>query len=143
MESETPVRRSSQSEGGWNQEPGPDFKSEVNMKKVSILTMVMAGILMFSMNVFADGMPSSGADSAALAATASGPVDFDLAKATFEKTCSKCHSLNRPLGKTKDRESWNRTTRRMSSRHKALFGKPIPEENRKAIVEYLLMNAGK
>ena len=113
------------------------------MKKVYVLEMVMAGMLMVSMNVFAGDFPSSAADSTALAGSVAVDVDLDLAQTTFENTCSKCHSIKRPLSKTKDRKGWDLTTRRMSSHHKARFGNPIPEENRQAIIEYLVANGGK
>jgi cytochrome c5 len=69
-------------------------------------------------------------------------VDMEAAKATFETTCSKCHDLQRPLGALKGKESWEKTVSRMSGYHKR-FGGPIPDEDQKAIVEYLLVNAGK
>jgi cytochrome c5 len=71
------------------------------------------------------------------------PVDMEAAKATFEATCSKCHSTSRPLGKKKDQAGWDKTVTRMSSYHKRQKGKAISEEDQKAIVQYLLSVAGK
>jgi cytochrome c5 len=71
------------------------------------------------------------------------PVDMEAAKATFENTCSICHSTNRPLGKKKDQKGWESTVERMSSYHKRQKGTVIPEEDVKAIVQYLLSVAGK
>lgn len=70
-------------------------------------------------------------------------VDLEAAKATFEKTCSKCHALSRPLNKKKSRAGWDKTTKRMSANHRTRFGKEIPENDRQAIIEHLLVNAGK
>jgi len=68
--------------------------------------------------------------------------DLEAAKASFEEYCSKCHSIDRPLGKQKDRNGWETTVSRMSDYHKR-FGAPIPEETRSAIIEYLVSVAGK
>ena len=76
------------------------------------------------------------------AAPAGEKVDMEAAKVNFEETCSKCHDLKRPLGKTKDQASWERTVGRMSGYHKR-FGGPIPDADQAAIVQYLLVNAGK
>ena len=65
------------------------------------------------------------------------------AKAAFERTCSKCHGTDRPLGKVKDPEGWRSTVERMSGKHEAKFGKPIPTEDKDAIVLYLIKVAGK
>ena len=69
-------------------------------------------------------------------------VDMAAAKVTFETTCSKCHKLERPLGARKGQESWEKTVNRMSGYHKR-FGGPIPDADQAAIVQYLLVNAGK
>jgi cytochrome c553 len=69
-------------------------------------------------------------------------VDMEAAKVTFETTCSKCHELQRPLAARKGQESWEKTVNRMSGYHKR-FGGPIPDEDQKAIVQYLLENAGR
>jgi hypothetical protein len=76
------------------------------------------------------------------AAPAVEQVDMEAAKVTFEETCSKCHDLKRPLGKSKDQRGWERTVSRMSGYHKR-FGGPIPPEDQDAIIQYLLVNAGK
>jgi mono/diheme cytochrome c family protein len=65
------------------------------------------------------------------------------AKAVFEQTCSKCHGLDRPLGKKKDADGWRATVSRMSENHKAKFGEPISEEDQSRIRFYLLKVAEK
>ncbi len=70
-------------------------------------------------------------------------VNYLTAKNTFEATCSKCHALSRPLGKTKNRAAWERTIKRMSKNHKAKFGKILPDDVQANIVGYLVENAGK
>jgi len=77
------------------------------------------------------------------AADMAGKVDLSAAKATFERTCNKCHSLSRPLGKKKDKAGWETTVKRMSGYHASRFGAPIPEADQNAIVQYLLNVAGK
>ncbi|MDF1537062.1 MAG: hypothetical protein P1S46_11305 [bacterium] len=69
-------------------------------------------------------------------------VDMEAARVAFETTCSKCHDLQRSLARSKDLETWEKTVGRMSEYHKR-FGAPIPEEDQKAIVQYLVENAGK
>ena len=71
------------------------------------------------------------------------PMNLEAAKATFEATCGKCHALSRPLGKKKDKDGWESTVQRMSAYHQRNMGAAIPEEDQKAIVEYLLSVAGK
>ncbi len=70
-------------------------------------------------------------------------VNYLTAKNTFEATCSKCHALSRPLGKTKNRAEWEKTITRMSKNDKKRFGEPIPDDVQATIVGYLLENAGK
>ncbi len=70
-------------------------------------------------------------------------ISYLFAKNTFEATCSKCHALKRPLGKTKNRAGWERTVARMSKNHKGRFGETIPDETQAAIIGYLLENAGR
>ena len=69
-------------------------------------------------------------------------VDMEATKVTVETTCSKCHDPSRALGKTKNQAGWERTVSRMSGYHKR-FGGPIPDADQVAIVQYLLVNAGK
>ena len=79
---------------------------------------------------------------APLAGVAEEMVDMEAAKVTYETTCSKCHDLGRALGKTKDQPGWERTVSRMSGYHKR-FGGPMPPGDQEAIIQYLLVNAGK
>ena len=55
------------------------------------------------------------------------------AKALFEEKCSACHALSRPLGKTKDRDGWEKTVTRMQKAN----GCPITDAEAKEIVDYL------
>ena len=55
------------------------------------------------------------------------------AKAVFEKTCSKCHGLDRPLGKSFDKAGWEALVDRMK-RNGAAFS----DAERAQIVSYLL-----
>lgn len=60
------------------------------------------------------------------------------AKALFESKCSVCHSTERPKGKKKDREGWEKTVNRMIKTNRA----PITEEESKIITDYLVQNYG-
>lgn len=51
----------------------------------------------------------------------------------FREKCGRCHSLERPLSRTKDLEGWKRTTRRMAG----YAGGSISEEEAVKIAEYL------
>lgn len=64
-------------------------------------------------------------------------VDFGRAKSVFQKTCSQCHKLKRPLGKKKNRAKWEKTILKMNKKHKKKFKKEIPPLDREAIVNYL------
>ena len=63
------------------------------------------------------------------------PVD---AKALFEKKCSTCHSINRPMSKKKTEEKWAKTVARMRK-----HGCALTDEETKIIVDYLVQNYGK
>jgi ferredoxin-NADP reductase/mono/diheme cytochrome c family protein len=60
-------------------------------------------------------------------------IDLNLAAATMEKRCSKCHNLDRIAGARKDARGWLATVSRM----KALPGSGISEEDSRIIVSYL------
>jgi mono/diheme cytochrome c family protein len=51
----------------------------------------------------------------------------------FREKCGRCHSIERPLNKTKDLEEWKRTVRRMAG----YTDGAISEEEQKKIAEYL------
>jgi len=76
-----------------------------------------------------------------LAACASGlaiapePSDPTLkpAKAVFEKKCSLCHGISRPLGKNKTAAEWSQTVIRMQKK----VPDQISDADVKAIVAYL------
>jgi ferredoxin-NADP reductase/mono/diheme cytochrome c family protein len=60
-------------------------------------------------------------------------VDINMAAATMEKRCSKCHTLDRIAGARKDAPGWLATVNRM----KALPDSGISEEDARTIVSYL------
>jgi len=103
---------------------------------VAILFLILVAV---PMTLMATGTTPAG-DTKEMA---SETVDMEVAKATFEATCSKCHNLKRPLGKKKNQAGWEKTITRMSSYHERQKGKAIPEEDQKAIIQYLLTVAGK
>ena len=61
------------------------------------------------------------------------------AKALFEKRCSICHSIDRPLSNTKSGEEWRQTVMRM----KAHAGDRISDEEAEIIITYLTEVRGK
>jgi ferredoxin-NADP reductase len=60
-------------------------------------------------------------------------IDIDLAAATMEQRCSKCHNLDRVVGARKDIRGWQATVSRMS----ALPHSGISKEDSRIIVSYL------
>ncbi|PYT19985.1 MAG: hypothetical protein DMG58_35035, partial [Acidobacteria bacterium] len=60
-------------------------------------------------------------------------IDINLAAATMEKRCSKCHNLDRIAGARKDAPGWLATVNRM----RALPDSGISEANSLIIVSYL------
>lgn len=60
------------------------------------------------------------------------------AKDLFETKCSACHSLERPLGKNKDRDGWTETVQRMREKRAGW----ISDEEGRAIVDYLVRERG-
>jgi ferredoxin-NADP reductase/mono/diheme cytochrome c family protein len=60
-------------------------------------------------------------------------IDLNMAAATMEKRCSKCHNLDRIAGARKDAPGWLATVNRM----KALPGSGISEDDSRIIVSYL------
>jgi ferredoxin-NADP reductase len=60
-------------------------------------------------------------------------IDINMAAATMEKRCSKCHNLDRIAGARKDVRGWLATVNRM----KALPNSGISEEDSRVIVSYL------
>lgn len=60
-------------------------------------------------------------------------------KSLFEKKCSLCHSLQRPLSKTKTREGWQETVTRMIADR----GASITGEEAEMIIDYLTKYYGK
>jgi cytochrome c5 len=99
-----------------------------------IFPILVVALMVLSMKSFAVAMDTKTAGN--------GTVDMAAGKTLFEQTCGKCHGLDRPLGKQKDRAGWEKTVDRMSEYHKR-FGGPIPQDTRKAIVDYLVQVAGK
>jgi ferredoxin-NADP reductase len=60
-------------------------------------------------------------------------IDINVAAATMEKRCSKCHTLDRVAGARKDARGWLATVNRMSD----LPGSGISEDDSRIIVSYL------
>src|SRR5580704_16296110 len=60
-------------------------------------------------------------------------IDMNLAAATMEKRCSKCHNLDRIVGARKDARGWLATVNRM----RALPDSGISEADSRIIVSYL------
>src|ERR1700731_886139 len=60
-------------------------------------------------------------------------IDINLAAATMEKRCSKCHNLDRIAGASKDARGWLATVNRM----RALPDSGISEADSRIIVSYL------
>jgi hypothetical protein len=61
------------------------------------------------------------------------------AKALFEKRCSLCHPISKPLGVTKSSEEWEKTVLRM----KGYAGDRISDQDAKIITGYLAEVRGK
>ncbi len=70
--------------------------------------------------------------------TAIASEDMDPAKALFEEKCSACHTTEKPLGKTKDKDGWTATVKRMQEK------KPghISDEEAAKIIDYLTKTRG-
>jgi ferredoxin-NADP reductase len=60
-------------------------------------------------------------------------IDLNMAAATMERRCTKCHTLDRIAGAHKDARGWLATVNRM----RALPDSGIPEEDARIIVSYL------
>lgn len=58
-------------------------------------------------------------------------------KATFEKVCSACHSIDIPLSRNKSPEGWRETVNRMKSK-----GLSIDQKTTDDIVNYLISTRG-
>ena len=90
-----------------------------NMRKA----LVAGGLLVFA------GVTSAGAQTAP-----PNPVEpMAKAKAVFERACSVCHGLERPLSKTYDQPKWEGTVERMRGN-----GAQVSDEERAMIVTFLL-----
>ena len=87
------------------------------MKKLAI---ALAATLLTAATVAADAPPDP------LAALQSG-------KDTFEKVCSRCHSLEKALAKKQDRAGWEKTVGVMSDR-----GAALEAPQRALVVDYLV-----
>ena len=104
------------------------------MKKIWITSVVLLAMALVFTQAWAVHVGSEGTPTL---------EEKEKAKAIFEQTCSKCHGLDRPLGKKKDADGWKATVSRMSENHKAKFGEPISAEDQSQIRLYLLRVAGK
>ncbi|UCF88768.1 MAG: cytochrome c [bacterium] len=67
--------------------------------------------------------------------------DFDMETASqlFEAKCSRCHSVDRPKGKSKTRDEWSSTVKRMQGKMAGWFS----DEEAETIIEYLSRAHGK
>lgn len=54
-------------------------------------------------------------------------------EALFKKVCAQCHSYQRPLAKTKTKEHWETTVKRMQKKDPA----KVSDEDAKVIIEFL------
>ena len=75
-------------------------EEDIDMRKYIPLAVVILVLVAVPMTLMA---MSHGSGEKEMAAQ---PVDLEAAKVTFEETCSKCHNINRPLGKKKDQAGW-------------------------------------
>ena len=66
-------------------------------------------------------------------------ADNSDAKGLFEKRCSLCHPISRPLSKTKSGEEWQKTVSRMKDHAKGR----ISDKDASIIIEYLTEIRGK
>jgi mono/diheme cytochrome c family protein len=103
------------------------------MKKVMPIMIAMFMVLVMAPLVVGDSHEKAQVDD---------KTAMETAKASFEEYCGKCHGLDRPLGKQKDKDGWEKTVDRMSGYHKRL-GDRIPEDAEDTIVKYLVDVAGK
>ncbi len=94
------------------------------MKRKYVWMVIAAGGLL----VFAGGM-TAGAQTAL-----PNPVEsLAKAKAVFERACSICHGLERPLSKTFDGAGWAKTVERMRAN-----GAKVSDEERAQVIAFLL-----
>ena len=70
--------------------------------------------------------------------SAAADLDLESARNIFETECSNCHSLDRPLKKSKSRQGWEKTVNRMKSYASGM----ISNEEAATIVEYLVRVRG-
>lgn len=80
-----------------------------------------------------------------------GPAEVDVSSypkeqqanyEAFKRTCSRCHTLARPLNAPiASRKSWRRYVRRMHARSVDWVGDPISEQDTQAIVDFLVYDA--
>jgi len=93
------------------------------MASLAAAAILAAGI------AFADG---SGSEKARKAEESAG-------KTLFEAKCSACHGLDQTLGKTKDREGWTATVKRMQQVNRC----PITDAEAQEIIDHLVKIRGK
>lgn len=104
------------------------------MKKILIMSVMLFAMALVFTQAWAVHVGSEGTQTV---------EETEAAKAAFEQVCSRCHGVDRPLGKRKDADGWKATVSRMSEKHQAKFGDPISEEDQGRIRFYLLKVAGK
>jgi len=78
-------------------------------------------------------------------ALTSPPSGYDSTKAeeAFVKYCTGCHDVDRSLRTIKDEVNWKYAIERMAFQYKLLYGEPIPPQDQRIILEYLIQNTGK
>jgi ferredoxin-NADP reductase len=97
---------------------------------IFVLSFVLIGITVGPSLAHHARMQTVSLDSIGLPPAA---IDLDLAAATMEKRCSRCHSLDRVAGARKDARGWLATVNRM----RVLPDSGISEDDSRIIVPYL------
>ena len=67
---------------------------------------------------------------------------FLSSKSLFETKCSQCHGIDRPLGRTKSKEDWTITVRRMRAKHQMTDKNWISDAEEQQIIDYLFTERG-
>jgi ferredoxin-NADP reductase/cytochrome c2 len=97
---------------------------------IFVLSFVLIGITAGPSLVYRASMQTVSLEAIDLPPAA---IDINLAAATMEKRCSKCHNLDRIVGASKDARGWQATVNRM----RALPDSGISAADSRIIVSYL------
>ncbi len=96
--------------------------------------MRSVGIMLVLATILAAGLAfATSREAARWALSPQAQDDHAAGKALFEKKCALCHPLERALGKSKDRNGWAATVKRMQK----VNGCPITDAEAGKIVDYL------